>query len=71
MQPPDDAFELGTLEQDHPFCTVDQAGGYHLWPKNSANTSADTAFGIQLQPNSGARGEYAGLLTIRAYHDQW
>jgi glycine dehydrogenase len=54
----------------HPFVPVDQARGYHeliadLNEKLCAITGYDA---ISMQPNSGAQGEYAGLLTIRAYH---
>ena len=54
----------------HPFVPVDQAQGYHaligdLSEKLCAITGYDA---ISMQPNSGAQGEYAGLLAIRAYH---
>lgn len=54
----------------HPFVPVDQAAGYHelirdLSDKLCAITGYDA---ISMQPNSGAQGEYAGLLAIRAYH---
>ena len=54
----------------HPFAPADQAEGYadvvrDLSEKLCAITGYD-AFSIQ--PNSGAQGEYAGLLTIQAYH---
>lgn len=54
----------------HPFVPVDQAGGYHQIVKElSAYLCAITAFdACSLQPNSGAQGEYAGLLTIKNYH---
>ncbi|MEF2073391.1 aminomethyl-transferring glycine dehydrogenase [Consotaella aegiceratis] len=54
----------------HPFVPADQAEGYHslvgdLSEKLCAITGYDA---VSMQPNSGAQGEYAGLLTIRAYH---
>jgi len=54
----------------HPFAPVDQAEGYHrlfdrLIDQLKAITGLDA---VSLQPNSGAQGEYAGLMTIRAYH---
>ena len=54
----------------HPFSPLDQAVGYHeamadLSQKLCEITGYDA---ISLQPNSGAQGEYAGLLTIQAYH---
>jgi glycine dehydrogenase len=59
--------EFGAL---HPFAPEDQALGY----RELATELGDwlkiiTGFeGVSLQPNSGAQGEYAGLLTIRRYH---
>ncbi|MGV2128606.1 aminomethyl-transferring glycine dehydrogenase [Agrobacterium vitis] len=54
----------------HPFAPADQALGYKemiddLSEKLCAVTGYDA---ISMQPNSGAQGEYAGLLTIRNYH---
>jgi glycine dehydrogenase len=54
----------------HPFAPADQALGYteminDLSEKLCRITGYDA---ISMQPNSGAQGEYAGLLTIRAYH---
>ncbi|SHF47341.1 glycine dehydrogenase [Ruegeria intermedia] len=54
----------------HPFVPEDQAQGYHemiadLNDKLCQITGYDA---ISQQPNSGAQGEYAGLLTIRNYH---
>ncbi|ARJ69045.1 aminomethyl-transferring glycine dehydrogenase [Paracoccus contaminans] len=59
--------EFGAL---HPFAPQSQAAGYHrvfadLTDKLCAITGYDA---FSLQPNSGAQGEYAGLLTIAAYH---
>ena len=54
----------------HPFVPADQARGYQeLIEDLSAKLCAITGYdAISMQPNSGAQGEYAGLLTIRAYH---
>ncbi len=59
--------ELGHL---HPFIPANQCKGYHEltthledWLKEITGFS-----GVSLQPNSGAQGEYAGLMVIRAYH---
>jgi glycine dehydrogenase len=55
----------------HPFVPAAQAGGYkYVTDQLSKYLSVITAFdACSLQPNSGAQGEYAGLLTIRAYHE--
>lgn len=55
----------------HPFAPVDQAEGYkYIIDQLSRYLCEITAFdACSLQPNSGAQGEYAGLLTIRAYHE--
>lgn len=54
----------------HPFAPMDQTEGYQqIFRELSAWLSEITGFAdCSLQPNSGAQGEYAGLLTIRAYH---
>ncbi|QQR85438.1 MAG: aminomethyl-transferring glycine dehydrogenase [Flavobacteriales bacterium] len=54
----------------HPFAPVEQAGGYQqVFTELSDILAKCTGFtGVSLQPNSGAQGEYAGLLVIRAYH---
>ena len=54
----------------HPFAPADQAQGYHeLISGLEAMLSECTGYdAVSLQPNSGAQGEYAGLLAIRAYH---
>src|ERR1700752_602723 len=59
--------EFGSL---HPFAPSDQAKGYHALFKRLEKWLADiTGYdAVSLQPNSGAQGEYAGLLAIRAYH---
>jgi len=58
------------LGQIHPFAPGDQTLGYREMISNLENWLKEiTGFtGVSLQPNSGAQGEYAGLLTIRAYH---
>ncbi len=55
----------------HPFAPVSQAKGYHkIFNELEAYLSEITGFAAcSLQPNSGAQGEYAGLMTIRAYHE--
>jgi glycine dehydrogenase len=55
----------------HPFAPVDQATGYkYIIDELSKYLCEITAFdACSLQPNSGAQGEYAGLLTIKAYHE--
>jgi glycine dehydrogenase len=54
----------------HPFAPADQAKGYkHLVDDLSEKLCRITGYdAISMQPNSGAQGEYAGLLTIRAFH---
>lgn len=55
----------------HPFVPVYQAEGYQIMLHNLENQLTEiTGFaGTSLQPNSGAQGEYAGLMVIRAYHE--
>ncbi|KAB7895369.1 aminomethyl-transferring glycine dehydrogenase [Rouxiella sp. S1S-2] len=55
----------------HPFCPVEQAGGYQQMIGQLSQwlvqlTGYDA---VCMQPNSGAQGEYAGLLAIRHYHE--
>jgi glycine dehydrogenase len=59
--------EFGSL---HPFAPSEQAKGYHVLFRRLEKALCDiTGYdAISLQPNSGAQGEYAGLLAIRAYH---
>ncbi len=54
----------------HPFAPVDQAAGYTEMVTDLSEKLCDiTGYdAISMQPNSGAQGEYAGLLTIAAYH---
>jgi glycine dehydrogenase len=58
--------EFGSL---HPFVPADQARGYHLLLEQLNGMLAEiTGFpAVSMQPNSGAQGEYTGLLVIRAY----
>ncbi|MEX0361364.1 MAG: aminomethyl-transferring glycine dehydrogenase, partial [Allomuricauda sp.] len=55
----------------HPFVPLDQAQGYQKVLKElESQLNVITGFAAtSLQPNSGAQGEYAGLMTIRAYHE--
>src|SRR5699024_12704598 len=55
----------------HPFCPPEQAEGYQQMIAQLADwlvklTGYDA---VCMQPNSGAQGEYAGLLAIRHYHE--
>jgi glycine dehydrogenase len=54
----------------HPFAPAEQTRGYQYVIDQLSNYLCDiTAFdACSMQPNSGAQGEYAGLLTIRAFH---
>src|SRR5712672_731807 len=54
----------------HPFAPLEQAAGYHALFARLEKWLCDiTGYeAISLQPNSGAQGEYAGLLAIRGYH---
>ncbi len=55
----------------HPFVPTDQAEGYISIMKELEEQLCEvTGFdAVSLQPNSGAQGEYAGLMVIRAYHE--
>ena len=66
MQP----LSLAGFQNVHPFAPADQTEGYRELITNLEGYLATiTGFaGCTLQPNSGAAGEYAGLLMIRAYH---
>ncbi len=63
-------LSYGSWNNIHPFVPIEQAGGYQdLFKGLEASLNEITGFyATSLQPNSGAQGEYAGLLTIRAYH---
>ena len=54
----------------HPFAPADQTAGYReLFARLEKWLAEITGFAaVSLQPNAGSQGEYAGLLTIRAYH---
>jgi glycine dehydrogenase len=63
-------ISLSGFSSLHPFAPLDQTLGYHEvigelegWLAGLSGLPA-----VSLQPNSGAQGEYAGLLVIRAYH---
>ncbi|MFD2513152.1 aminomethyl-transferring glycine dehydrogenase [Pontibacter locisalis] len=60
--------EIGQL---HPFAPSDQTKGYEqIFSDLEAWLCEITRFdAVSLQPNSGAQGEYAGLMVIRAYHE--
>lgn len=60
--------EFGNM---HPFAPREQAEGYMIMISELERWLGEiTGFtGVSLQPNSGAQGEYAGLMTIRAYHE--
>ena len=66
MQP----LSLAGFQNMHPFAPADQAEGYMQLIRELEQDLA-TITGLaacSLQPNSGAAGEYAGLMVIRAYH---
>ena len=61
-----------TVAKLHPFVPQEEATGYHelfrqleLWLAEITGFAA-----VSLQPNAGSQGEYAGLLCVRAYHQQ-
>ena len=55
----------------HPFVPIEQADGYQeVFRQLESDLNEITGFyATSLQPNSGAQGEYAGLLVIKAYHE--
>jgi glycine dehydrogenase len=59
------------IGQIHPFAPAEQTKGYERIITDLENWLKEiTGFtGVSLQPNSGAQGEYAGLMVIRAYHN--
>ena len=61
----------GPFANLHPFAPADQARGYYkIFEELEQWLSEITGFAAcSLQPNSGAQGEYAGLMVIRAYHE--
>ncbi len=64
-------LSLSEWNDIHPFVPVEQAGGYQrLIAELDKDLSEITGFAqMSFQPNSGAHGEYAGLMVIRAYHE--
>ncbi len=58
------------FSKPHPFVPVEQMAGYQRIFRELEQTLAEiTGFAaVSLQPNSGAQGEFAGLMVIRAYH---
>ncbi|HDZ14026.1 hypothetical protein LCGC14_1004570 [marine sediment metagenome] len=64
------ALSMARWGNIHPFVPIEQAEGYQIVLKELAkDLTTITGFaGTSLQPNSGAQGEYAGLMVIRAYH---
>ncbi len=54
----------------HPFAPAEQQAGYHELDRQLCSWLAEVTgyTGVSLQPNAGSQGEFAGLLTIRAYH---
>ncbi|MBO6574791.1 MAG: aminomethyl-transferring glycine dehydrogenase [Rhodothermales bacterium] len=58
------------LNSIHPFAPSEQVPGYHRIISDLENWLGEITGlpAVSLQPNSGAAGEYTGLLTIRAYH---
>ena len=57
--------------QVHPFAPAEQTRGYEmLFATLEADLAEITGFhAVSLQPNAGSQGEFAGLLTIRTYHE--
>ncbi|NBV91092.1 MAG: glycine dehydrogenase (aminomethyl-transferring) [Flavobacteriia bacterium] len=55
----------------HPFAPLSQTKGYAMFMNVLAKDLCEcTGFaGVSLQPNSGAQGEYAGLMVIKAFHE--
>ena len=60
--------EFGNI---HPFVPINQARGYQIMLHELEEALCEiTGFdGMSLQPNSGAQGEYTGLMVIRAFHN--
>ncbi|WP_185874098.1 aminomethyl-transferring glycine dehydrogenase [Blattabacterium cuenoti] len=55
----------------HPFAPIKQTKGYQLIFKKLKKYLKEITglYGVSLQPNSGAQGEYAGLMVIKAFHN--
>ncbi|MFP9113808.1 aminomethyl-transferring glycine dehydrogenase [Flavobacterium sp. RHBU_3] len=64
-------LSLPSWNSIHPFAPLEQAQGYQtMLKKLEEQLNVITGFaGTTLQPNSGAQGEYAGLMVIRAYQE--
>jgi glycine dehydrogenase len=62
---------LSGLQNIHPLAPLDQVGGYTELIDDLASCLAEITGlpGVSFQPNAGAAGEYAGLMTIRAYQE--
>ncbi|MBU0528651.1 aminomethyl-transferring glycine dehydrogenase [bacterium] len=62
---------LSEFTELHPFAPIEQAQGYHQIIEELGNYLKEiTGFpAVSFQPNSGAQGEYTGLMVIRAYHN--
>jgi glycine cleavage system P protein (glycine dehydrogenase) len=58
------------FSRPHPFVPIEQVEGYQqIFRELEAALAEITGFAaVSLQPNSGAQGEYGGLMVIRAYH---
>jgi len=64
------AISWNKFNNVHPFAPIDQAEGYNqLFLELESDLAKITGLSaVSLQPNSGAQGEYAGLMVIRAFH---
>jgi glycine dehydrogenase len=64
-------LNLPGLANIHPYAPQEQTEGYRELIENLSDylTAVTGLPGISFQPNSGAAGEYAGLVTIRKYHE--
>jgi glycine dehydrogenase len=64
-------LHLPGLANIHPYAPQEQTAGYRELIENLSNyLAAITGLpGVSFQPNSGAAGEYAGLVTIRKFHE--
>lgn len=64
-------IEWPAFAELHPFAPPEQARGYHRMIAELETWLAEiTGYdAVSVQPNAGAQGEYAGLLAIRAYHE--
>lgn len=67
----DDSGDWPEFGQLHPFCPAEQAQGYYELVSTLSEWLIDvTGYdAMSMQPNSGAQGEYAGLLAIQKYHE--